>query len=146
MLLRQMPSCCTQLVLVIYNADSAKDDNFKVILNGNEFSETIDNNANTCTGRIYATTPEIDSSNLAAIDCEDLAPTFQPTVGNMSATRDTMDSGGKFFIGDISPSAGNNLRIESIQDNNNANFGHVKVLAVQRCEEEGDWEVVTLSR
>lgn len=106
--------CCGFTLILIYNSNSAKDDNFKVLLNGTDIGH-IDNNSNACTGRIFSPNTAVTSGNIytAAISC--LSPTFEATV--------LLNTG--LWITGI-----NTLRVESIQNNGNGNFGVVKVVRV----------------
>ncbi len=106
--------CCanSKIAILIYNSNSAKDDNFTVSLNGNGLGQ-IDNNSHTCTGRIFSTDPALNSANCPDISCG--VPNFEATAPLDPAYLNV---------------GVNTLRIESIQDNDNGNFGVVKVFSL----------------
>jgi hypothetical protein len=99
--------CCGIFAIVIWNSNGAKDDNFKVVLNGTELG-TIDNNTNDITGRIFAVNAAITPANIYIPQPN----VFQPTV---------------VFDPSLIINGINTLRIESIQDNDNGNLGQVRV-------------------
>lgn len=110
--LRIGTSCCGKLAILIYNSNSAVDDDFDVRLNGTSIG-TINNNANSCTGRIFAEDTAITTATYATgITC--ITPTFESTLAlNMALLV-----------------ASNTLRIESIADHDNGNAGTVRVVCV----------------
>lgn len=113
--------CCV-VAIVIWNSNSAKDDNFKVLLNGTEIG-TIDNSTNTCTGRIFATDAGLTAATLS-LDSNCTSPcgagaNFEPTL----------------LLDEALLIAGENtLRIESTLNANNGNFGDVRVVRLLHAE------------
>jgi len=117
-------TCCDKkFFILIYNSNSVRDDNFKVVLNGADLVAatggpfTIDNNSNTCTGRFFAEDGSITAANFpSVVACA--TPNFQSTLVDSTAD---MLAAGTLLMGN------NVLRIQSIQQNNTGNFGTVKV-------------------
>jgi hypothetical protein len=99
--------CCGIFAIVIWNSNAARDDNFKVVLNGTELG-TINNNASDYTGRIFSLDAAITPANISVQQPN----AFEPTI---------------VFNAALLINGTNTLRIESIQDNNNGNFGEVRV-------------------
>ena len=107
------PDCCCgrqAVAIAICNSNAAKDDDFKVVLNDKEIG-TIDNSQNACTGRIFSTDTSVD--DFTGLACN---AAFGSTV--QLAESDLIEGT-------------NTLRIESILDNNNGNFGTVQVVRLQ---------------
>lgn len=98
---------CDLLAIVIYNSNAARDDNFKVLLNGTEIGQ-IDNNQHALTGRIFSQNGTITPSNIGTPSTN----VFETTITlNMA----------------LLVAGTNTIRVESIQDNNNGNAGIIRV-------------------
>lgn len=105
-------NCCCKLAIIIWNSNQQKDDNFRIELNGTLLG-LINNSTNTCTGGIISEGGLVNSSNLVpGVICA--TPDFSLTAAlNMGLL--------------VLPPASNVLRIESVFDNNNGNFGDVRI-------------------
>jgi len=107
--------CCKNIfVIIIWNSNCTKDDNFSIKVNGQEIG-TINNDSDTCTGRIFAddiniTVDDISSAILPCCPAHNFEPTIQIDPKNPP-----------FQNGN------NELKIESIQDNGNGSFGSVLI-------------------
>lgn len=102
--------CCEIFAIVVNNSNAAKDDNFKILLNGADIGH-INNNANDQTGRIFADSDEYLDFPANSID--------NPNP-NVFETTLALDMG--LLITGV-----NTLRVESIQDNASGNAGAVRV-------------------
>jgi hypothetical protein len=118
----QANCCCNPQVfaIVIYNFNSQKDDNFKVVLNGNEIGH-IDNNSDTITGRIFSDATEFTPTAILVPNPNNFEPTLP--VGTL-------------ILGT------NTLRIESIQNNGNSNLDVAQV-GYWHKDETGQYAFVT---
>jgi hypothetical protein len=101
--------CCRIFAIVIDNSNAARDDNFKILLNGVEIG-TIDNSHSDFTGRIFTDSGHVDKFTADSIQTPN-PNLFEPTLA--------------FDFSLLSVS--NTLRIESIVDNSNSNFGRIRV-------------------
>lgn len=114
----QLVICQAIPTIVVYNSNSVVDDNFKIMLNGTQLG-TINNNSNTCTGRIFSADTNVTSANCPGVVCGGFGgpPNFEPTLLLNTA----------LLVNGL-----NTLRIESIQDNASGNFGRVMVLGLTK--------------
>ena len=107
--------CCEKFFFIaIWNSNCVIDDNFSIKVNDQEIG-TINNNSNTCTGRIFAEDTDITIDTILNVNT--LLPccanrNFEPTI--------EIDSKNAPF-----QNGNNELTIESIQDNGANNFGGV---------------------
>lgn len=103
--------CCKAFCIYIANSNSAVDDNFKVLLNGTQIG-TIDNSTPTVTGRVFCF-PE----DVATLTKDVMVLWNAPNPNNL---QDTVGIDRTLLINGV-----NTLRVESIQNNSNGNFGTI---------------------
>jgi hypothetical protein len=103
--------CCGIFAIVVNNSNAAKDDNFKILLNGTDIGHIDNSTDQALTGRIFA-----DSEHVADFPPDKIA-TPNPNVFESTVALDLT-----LLIDGM-----NTLRVESIQDNNNGNFGAVRI-------------------
>jgi hypothetical protein len=112
--------CCAFLIAV-WNSNAVIDDNFDVELNGTVIGQ-INNNSNTCTGRIFSTNTDVTAQTLALDSlCRGPCgsdPNFEATV--------LLDAG-LLIEGD------NSLRLIVARNNGFGNFGSLLVARVIRA-------------
>jgi hypothetical protein len=124
-------NCCDNvLVIIVYNSNSALDDNMEVKLNGTSLG-TIDNSTNTCTGRVFYVVVTADAGPGVT------ANRLKATCGGPIACGTTNFEAAQSFAAGLLINGANALRIESTNDANNGNFGTVWVGCVTWNEAAG---------